>query len=102
MKFSIKDFLSKCDKTGNFLRIWSHLLKKSLMEHFIFCAVLFGGSVFVEEFVPKEVSYFYPRDFNQFKSITNSFFFVVQSMITKLVFQNFGHFHNFEVFALTF
>ena len=32
MKFSIKDFFSK-------LRIWSHLLKKSLMENFIFCAV---------------------------------------------------------------
>ena len=35
MKFSIKDFFSKDD-----LRIWSHLLKKSLMENFIFCAVL--------------------------------------------------------------
>ena len=38
MKFSIKDFLSKCDQIS-FLRIWSHLLKKSLMENFIFCAV---------------------------------------------------------------
>ena len=40
MKFSIKDFLSKCDQISGFLRIWSHLLKKSLMEKFIFCAVL--------------------------------------------------------------
>ena len=40
MKFSIKDFFHKCDQTRNFLRIWSHLLKKSLMEKFIFCAVL--------------------------------------------------------------
>ena len=39
-KFSIKDFFSKCDQIHNFLRIWSHLLKKSLMENFIFCAVL--------------------------------------------------------------
>ena len=38
--FSIKDFLSKCDQICSFLRIWSHLLKKSLMENFIFCAVL--------------------------------------------------------------
>ena len=38
MKFSIKDFFSKCDKILSFLRIWSHLLKKSLMEYFIFCA----------------------------------------------------------------
>ena len=32
MKFSIKDFFS--------MRIWSRLLKKSLLENFIFCAVL--------------------------------------------------------------
>ena len=36
MKFSIKDFLSKCDQIRSFLRIWSHLLKKSLMENFFF------------------------------------------------------------------
>ena len=39
VKFSIKDFFSKCDKTRRKLQIWSHLLKKSLMENFIFCAV---------------------------------------------------------------
>ena len=39
MKFSIKDFFSKCDQSCSFLRIWSHLPKKSLMENFIFCAV---------------------------------------------------------------
>ena len=32
MKFSIKDFLSKCDQIHKYLRIWSHLLKKSLMD----------------------------------------------------------------------
>ena len=40
MKFYIKDFLSKCDQIRSFLRIWSYLLKKSLMENFMFCAVL--------------------------------------------------------------
>ena len=39
-EFSIWDFVSKCDQIRIFLRIWSHLLKKSLMESFIFCAVL--------------------------------------------------------------
>ena len=39
MKFSIKDFLNKCDQIRRKLRIWSNLLKKSLMENFIFCAV---------------------------------------------------------------
>ena len=36
MKFSIKDFLSKCDQIRRKLRIWSHLLKKSLMENLVF------------------------------------------------------------------
>ena len=40
MKFSIKGFFSKCDQIHRFLQIWSHLLKKSLMGSFIFCAVL--------------------------------------------------------------
>ena len=40
MKFSIKDFFSKCDQILKKLRIWSHLLKKSVMENFIFCAVI--------------------------------------------------------------
>ena len=38
MKLSIKDFFSKCDQICRKLWIWSHLLKKSLMESFIFCA----------------------------------------------------------------
>ena len=38
-KFYIKDFFSKCDQIRRKLRIWSHLLKKSLMENFIFCPV---------------------------------------------------------------
>ena len=37
MKFSIKDFFSKYD----------HLLKKSLMENFIFCAVNFTQVVLI-------------------------------------------------------
>ena len=39
MKFSMKDFFSKYIQICSFLRIWSHLLKKFLMENFIFCAV---------------------------------------------------------------
>ena len=36
-KFSIKDFFTKCDQIRRKLWIWSHLLKKSLMENFILC-----------------------------------------------------------------
>ena len=39
IKFSIKDFFSKCDQIRRKLRFWSHLLKKSLMQNFIFCAL---------------------------------------------------------------
>ena len=39
IKISIKDFFSECDQIRRKLRIWSHLLKKSLMENFIFCRV---------------------------------------------------------------
>ena len=38
MKFFTKDFFSKCDQLCSLLKK-SHLLKKSLMENFIFCAV---------------------------------------------------------------
>ena len=38
-KFSIKDFYSKCDQIHRKVWIWSHLVKKSLIENLIFCAV---------------------------------------------------------------
>ena len=40
MKFPIKDFFSKSSQILRKLRMRSYLLKKSLMENFIFCAVL--------------------------------------------------------------
>ena len=39
VNFSIKDFFSKCDQIRRKQQIWSHLLKKSLMEKFILCAM---------------------------------------------------------------
>ena len=36
MQFSMEDFLSKCHKIRKKLQIWSHLLKKSIMENLIF------------------------------------------------------------------
>ena len=44
MKISIKDFFSKCDQIRRKLQIWSHLLKKSIMENFNFCAVLVSAN----------------------------------------------------------
>ena len=39
MKFSVKDFFSKSDQIRRKLRIWSHLLQKSLVKNFNFYAV---------------------------------------------------------------
>ena len=42
LKFSIKDFFSKCDQIRSFLRISLHSLKKFLMENFHFlCSFYF-------------------------------------------------------------
>ena len=38
-KNEVYHFFSKCDQIRSFLRIWSHLLKKSLNENFIFYVV---------------------------------------------------------------
>ena len=39
IEFSIENFFSECDQIVMKLRIWSHFLKKSLMENSIFCVV---------------------------------------------------------------
>ena len=36
MKFSINCFFTKCNEIHRKLRTWSHLLKKSLLQNFIF------------------------------------------------------------------
>ena len=45
MKFSIKDFFSKCDQIRRKLRVYTHLLKKCLMENF------FGGQCLAQEHI---------------------------------------------------
>ena len=43
MKISIKNFFSKYDQIRSFQRILSHLVKKSLMENFIFWALFWSN-----------------------------------------------------------
>ena len=45
-EFFIKEFFSKFDQIRSFLQIWSHLLRKSLMENFVFCPLLCTDSSF--------------------------------------------------------
>ena len=62
-KLFIKDFDSKCDQTRKNLRIWSHLVKKSLMENVIFCAVLLSSkyNVKLQHFPDTIISHRYCR-----------------------------------------
>ena len=64
MKFSIKDFFSKCDQIHKKLRIWSHLLKKSLIENFIFCAMV----------INKKITHLMPMFKSQWKRKKTGFF----------------------------
>ena len=50
MKFFTQDFFSKCDQICRKLRIWSHLLQKSLMENFIFCTLIYYIEEYFESF----------------------------------------------------
>ena len=59
MKFCIKNFFSKCDPIRNFLRIWSHLLKKSLMENFVDRFWSLGLYYHLSQLYTKVVSTFY-------------------------------------------
>ena len=57
MKFSIKDFFSKCYQIRSKLRIWSYLLKKSLKGNFIFCAVLPCGVCSLKTHTPQKMKF---------------------------------------------
>ena len=48
MKLFIKDFFSKRDQIHSFLRMWSNLLKKSLVENFFSCSDYIKALQFVK------------------------------------------------------
>ena len=50
IKFYIKDLFSKCDQVCSFLRIWSHVLKKPVMQNFIF--VSYGYFICLSYYCP--------------------------------------------------
>ena len=73
MKFSIKDFFSKFDQIRSFSRIWSHLLKKLLMENFIFMQWLLIVTM-TESFISFDYGYFKQYDVIQLSSDTRTHF----------------------------
>ena len=56
MKISIKNFFSKCGHICRKLWIWTHLLDKSLLENFLFCAELKRGFLWIFHY--KKENYF--------------------------------------------
>ena len=66
MKFFIKDFFSKCDQIRSYLRIWSNLLKKSLMENLIIFAM--SGKIF-NPFQTIALFFNAPRNSDVFRSL---------------------------------
>ena len=73
MRLFIKDFFSKCDQICRKLRIWSHLLKKSLIENFIFCVVTFLQNDVVDANVMGVI-----------KNVTNTLFQIAEYLYYKL------------------
>ena len=71
-----KNFFSIYDQIHGFLRIWSHLLKKSLMENFIFCSVPLGTFYFI---IIENLKT--PKRQNSSTSITSFFFHILDKML---------------------
>ena len=68
MKFSIRDIFSKCDKIRGKLRIWSHLLQKSLMQNLTFHTVDTTAMLTKFYFLVKESDLTSTRNFKFFRN----------------------------------
>ena len=70
-KFSIIDFFSKCDKICKKLWIWSQLLKKLLIDSFIFCAASPTTAGFTQSNLHEsKISTFYNKAVNEFHELS--------------------------------
>ena len=69
----MKDFFSKCNPIRRKLRILSHLLKKSLIENFIFCALNlhYEGSVITNQ---SHISWLFTKNTKQTKNTLSANF----------------------------
>ena len=80
MNFSVKNLFSKCEHIRIKLRIYSHLLNKSLTENFIFCVVNIIG------FTTESCKFFFKPNCQSlvyFTSINTCY-----RLVTSLLFRN--------------
>ena len=106
MKFSIEDFFSKHDRIRRFLRIWSHLQKKSLTENLIFRAVTLKHYLrcLSECFFIEQLFLLFFKDYNSLLMLQSSQFKVnITSKILKFIgfiksASRFGHSKENRVF----
>ena len=85
MKLSIKGFFSNCDQIRRKLRIWTHSLKKSLLESFNFGAVF--NSIFIHSRLTTATTRTYRwRTWSIFTQVRN-----IQNATTAYRFWNCGY-----------
>ena len=78
MKFSTKDFFSKCVQILRKLQILSHLLKKSLMKNFIFCEVSCSFHLILVTHLKPSAGGKEPKNFEFSKIILPFYLFFIQ------------------------
>ena len=90
MKFSIKDFFrqmlpnpQECDQFHRKLRIWSHLLKKSLMENLNICAVYCTFPISNLSCTPKLIQRHYKLSKVEINGVIRIIFFFFCKIILK-------------------
>ena len=71
MTFSFKGFFIKCNQIRRKLRIWSYLLKKSLKENSIFCALQVPN---LSQITHQNHIYFYRIIQDESRSLPDTFF----------------------------
>ena len=78
-----EDFFSKYDQIRSFLRIWSHLLKKTLTENSIFCAVV----VLVFLLSPLNIFHTFRVSITDLEKIFVSWVILTESLARELTFK---------------
>ena len=102
MKFSIKEFFSKCDQIQSFLWILSHLMKKSLMETSFFVQRPNLLSLLKSHpFLVLSVEFFISSPWSRTISLNNFAFFFISLILFLMVTCSMSSLVNCNMFICT-